>query len=118
MQILIGSDGNNLQSLVSKRFGLSNYFIVYDSDSLTFDVFENSNQKINHENIVKLINKGVQVFLVGNIGPHAFEMIKSYNKKIFLARNMKIDEAIQRYLKGELKELSEPTVKKSIRHNH
>ncbi len=120
MLIAIGSDGNVLESQISKRFGHSNYFILYDTNSQTFDVFKNDDNRVhNHENLIDLINNGAEVFIVGNIGPHAFELIKSFNKKIFLARKMTIENAIKSFLNGELTELFEPTVKKSIGHrNH
>ncbi len=118
MLILLGSDGKDLQRSVSKRFGHSNYFIVYDTESSKFEAFENVHTKHNHENLIQFITRGVEIFIVGNIGPHAFDLIKSFNKKIFLARKMTIEEAIQKYLNNELIELFEPTVKKSIGHEH
>lgn len=119
MLILIGSDGNNLDSLVSKRFGHSNYFILYDTESKQFEAVKNEEEhKHNHRNIVDFINKGTEIFIVGNIGPHAFETIKSFEKRIFLARKLTVGEAINKYLNGELIELFEPTAKKSIGHKH
>ncbi len=97
MKILIGADGNNLESMVSKRFGHSNYFILYDTNSKTYEATKNEeHQKHNHQNLIEYINKGVEIFIVGNIGPHAFETIKSFDKKIFLARKMTVDEAIKK----------------------
>lgn len=119
MLILIGSDGNNNRSRVSKRFGHSKYFIVYDTNNNSYEVYENTelgNHK--HENLKLFIDKGIEAVIVGNIGPHAFDFLKSFNQKIYLARNTTIEDAIQKFINNELKELSEPTVKKSIGHNH
>lgn len=71
-----------------------------------------------HENLKLFVDKGIEAVIVGNIGPHAFDFLKSFNRKIYLARNTTIEVAIQKFINNELKELSEPTVKKSIGHNH
>lgn len=119
MLILIGSDGNNLESRVSKRFGHSNFFIVYDTDNKSFEVFENTELgNHRHENLKLFVDKGVEAVIVGNIGPHAFDFLKSFNLKIYLARNTTIENSVEKLLNNELKELTEPTVKKSIGHNH
>lgn len=120
MLIVIGSDGNTLNSQISKRFGHSNYFILYETNSQTLEAIKNDvNQPHKHKNLIEFIDRGAEIFIVGNIGPHAFELIKSFNKKIFLARKMTVENAIKSFLSGELTELFEPTAKKSIGHrNH
>jgi len=116
MLICIGSDGKNLESNVAKRFGHTNYFIIYDTEAKNIQVYENNNEGHNHENLNEFLDKGVKAFIVGNIGPHAFEMLKSGGSKIYLARKMKAAEAVELFSKGELKELNEPTAKNSIGH--
>lgn len=59
----------------------------------------------------------IEAVIVGNIGPHAFEIIKSFVTKMFLSRKMTVEEAIEKLLKNVLEELSEPTAKKRI-HKH
>lgn len=114
MLILISSDGKNLESPVAKRFGHANYFILFNTDTKKYEAFENSNEGHNHENLQEYLHKGVQTFIVGNIGPHAFEILKTRNAKVYLARKMKAAEAIELFSKNKLKELSEPTMRKSI----
>ena len=59
MLILIGSDGNNLNSSIAKRFGHANHYILFNSESQSFDVFENNDEGHNHENLRHFLNKGV-----------------------------------------------------------
>ena len=118
MKITFGSDGNNLESKISKRFGHAKYYLVYDTESENYEVVENVEENHTHGVLYDLIEKGTEVFMVGNIGPHAFEIAKTDSTKIFLSRNKTIQEALQLYFSGELKELIEPTVKKSINHSH
>lgn len=118
MLILIGSDGDKLESLISKRFGHANYFIKYNTETKSFETIGNSEEEHNHDNLQKFIDDGVSAFIVGNIGPHAFEIINTQKSKVYLARKMSVQEAIEKYLKGELQQLTEPTAKKSIGHEH
>jgi predicted Fe-Mo cluster-binding NifX family protein len=118
MLILLGSDGNNLESLVAKRFGHANYYILFNSESQSFNAFENNDEGHNHDNLRNFLDKGVEVFIVGNIGPYAFEIINTPKSKVYLARKMLVREAIKKFIKGELLQLSEPTAKRSIDHGH
>ncbi|HMN48668.1 MAG TPA: NifB/NifX family molybdenum-iron cluster-binding protein [Ignavibacteriaceae bacterium] len=116
MLILIGSDGNKLESPIAKRFGHADYFILYNTEAKSFEAFENIDEGHNHENLQQFLDKGVEVFIVGNIGPHAFEVINTPKSKVYLARKMSVQEAVDKFLKGELKQLTEPTAKRSIGH--
>ena len=114
MLLLISSDGKNLQSPIAKRFGHANYFILFNTETKTFDAFENNNVGHNHDNLQEYLDKGVKAFIVGNIGPHAFDILKTGDAKVYLARKMKTAEAIELFSKNSLKELLEPTMRKSI----
>ena len=116
MLILLGSDGNNLESSIAKRFGHANYYILFNSESQSFNALENNDEEHNHDNLRSFLDKGVEIFIVGNIGPYAFEIINTPKSKVYLARKMLVKEAIEKFTKGELLQLSEPTVKRSIEH--
>lgn len=118
MLILIGSDGNKLDSPIAKRFGHAGYFILYNTETKSFEAFENIDEGHNHENLQQFLEKGVEAFIVGNIGPHAFELVNTPKSKVYLARKMSVQEAINKFLNNELKMLTEPTAKKSIGHGH
>ncbi|MBN1302148.1 MAG: NifB/NifX family molybdenum-iron cluster-binding protein [Melioribacteraceae bacterium] len=118
MLILIGSDGRNLEDKVAKRFGHSEFFILYNTETKTFGAHENIDEDHSHSNINDFIEDGVEVFIVGNIGPHSFKVINSRGSRIFLARNMSVGNAIDSYLNGGLKLLTQPTALKSIGHIH
>jgi predicted Fe-Mo cluster-binding NifX family protein len=118
MLILIGSDGKSIDSLVSKRFGHAPYFLLYNTESKDFEVYENVEaEHHNHDNLITFLNKNVQAFIVGNIGPHAFEVINKPNIKIYYANKLTVKQAIEKLESNSLKILTEPTAKKSINHH-
>ncbi|MGB9591310.1 MAG: NifB/NifX family molybdenum-iron cluster-binding protein [Candidatus Kryptoniota bacterium] len=121
MLIVIGADGNNLDSEVSKRFGHADYYIMYNTESGFFDAVKNDHiedQEMEtgeeHANLRDFLEKGVKAFIVGNIGPAAFQIIKTPETKVYLARKMNVGDAIKKFLAGELTELFGPTAKRSI----
>src|SRR3972149_6932733 len=99
MLVLIGSDGNSLDSPVAKRFGHSNYFFLFDSEPIPFEAVDNIDAGHNHKNLEEFLAKGIEAFIVGNIGPHAFEIINTPKCRVFLARKMSVSESIKKFLK-------------------
>ena len=118
MLILIGSDGNKLDSQIAKRFGHAEYLIQYNTETKAFEAFANNEDGHNHDNLQDFLDSGVEAFIVGNIGPHAFKIINTPRSKVYLARKMSVQKAIDKFLKNELQLLTEPTAKHSIGHNH
>jgi len=117
MKVLIAADNDSLDSRVAKRFGHANYYLIVDTATQDMDVLENSDHSHNHAIIKTIADKGVEICIVGNIGPHAFELINSLNIKVALSRKSTANEAIKNLLNNKLKLLSESTVKKSINKN-
>jgi predicted Fe-Mo cluster-binding NifX family protein len=116
MLIVLGSDGNSLESPIAKRFGHANYYLLYNNESKNLEAFENIDEGHNHNNFQNFLDKGVKVFIVGNIGPQAFDIINTPKSKVYLARKMSVQEAIDKFQKRELQQLTEPTAKRSIGH--
>ncbi len=116
MLICIGADENNLESKVAKRFGHANYIILFNTETNSFESFINNNEGHNHDNLQEYLDRGVRVFIVGNIGPHAFDILKSGGSKVYLARKMDSVEALAAFNNNGLKELLEPTIKNSMGH--
>ena len=116
MLICIGSDESNLKGKVARRFGHANYLIVYNTETKHYEAYLNNNQEHNHDNLPGYLEKGVRIYIVGNIGPHAFEILASGGAEIYLARKIAVEEAISLYAGGKLQKLFEPTAKKNIGH--
>lgn len=114
MKVVIAANGPTLDSLVAKRFGHAPYYLLVDSATLELQVIENREQDDEtHAIIPQLAGQGAGVFITGNIGPHAFQLIQSFNHQVALARRMPAGEALDKLQRGELELLSAPTVKHS-----
>ena len=114
MKICITSQGANLDSAVDPRFGRCKYFIFVDSENLDFEAVQNSNADamggagIQSGQLVA--KKEAQVVLTGNVGPNAFETLRTAGIDVVTGVSGHVNEAVNKYKKGELKPVDEPTV--------
>ncbi|RLF30267.1 MAG: dinitrogenase iron-molybdenum cofactor biosynthesis protein, partial [Thermoplasmata archaeon] len=77
MKIGITSTGKDLSATVDPRFGRCPYFIVIDLDSMEYECIENEYTMApggaGIRSAQKIIEKGVETLITGNIGPNAFQ---------------------------------------------
>jgi predicted Fe-Mo cluster-binding NifX family protein len=121
MLVLFGANSKDLTQPLAKRFGHAEQFVVFNTDDRSHKFFENIDEGHTHSNLLDFIDIGVRAFVVGNIGPHAFSVLKEHRDvKIYLARRMSIQEAFEKVISGELQELTNPTMANSVEdgHNH
>lgn len=118
MRIAIAADEANLQSKIAKRFGHAKYYLIYDIEKKELEPFLNPGHGEKHEVLFDIAAKGVSTFIVGNVGPGAFETINKINAQVYLARKMTVEEAIEKFNNNELQKLEEPTLKESFEHHH
>ncbi|NJN97388.1 MAG: dinitrogenase iron-molybdenum cofactor biosynthesis protein [Anaerolineales bacterium] len=114
MKVVIAAAGPTLDSLVAQRFGHAPYYLLVDVVTRELHVIENhEDDDETHAIIPQLAGQGAEVFVTGNIGPHAFQLIQSLQGQVALARRMPAGEALDKLQRGELELLSAPTVKHS-----
>ncbi len=110
---LVASSGDTLDSKVSGRFGHSGYFLIIDPLTMEFEIVMGVS-KDEDQKIGKFITPAIKKVIVGNIGPSSYSEALSYGCKVYLCRNMSVNEAVRKVSKDEVPELKEPTIKKSI----
>jgi len=112
MKLAVSATGKDLEATIDPRFGRCPYFIIVETEG---------NEIKNHETVENtsvqamrgagvaaaqlVVNKGAQAVISGNIGPNAFNVLSQTGIKIFTCPfGISVKEAVQKYLKGELKE--------------
>jgi len=114
MKICITSTGEDIASNIDPRFGRCKYFLIVDSETMNAEPISNESLMASGgagiqaaQNVAKT---GAEVVITGNIGPNAFQTLKAANIKIITGANGTIKEAVEKYNKGELKEIDSPSV--------
>jgi predicted Fe-Mo cluster-binding NifX family protein len=114
VKICVTSAGNTLDALVDPRFGRAAYLTIVDSESMAFEAVSNAAAGAmggaGIQAAQTLANRGVSVLITGNVGPNAFQALKSSGVKIVVGASGTIREVIEKFKRGELKETGSPTV--------
>ena len=118
MKIAVSATTDNLDSMVDARFGRCPYFLIVKVEGTEIKGHEAiKNPSVNAmggagiQAAQFVANKGVEVVITGNIGPNAFNVLSQIGIKILTGvGGISVKDAVQKYLKGEIKETKTPTI--------
>ena len=114
MKICVSAFSGSLDAEVDSRFGRCPYFVIVDSETMEFNAISNSSSSAAHGAGIQaaqtVANMGVNVVITGNVGPNAFNVLSASGIKIVTGASGNIREAVEKYKKGQLKEVDNPTV--------
>jgi len=114
MKIAITAKANNLESEIDPRFGRCSYFLIVDTDTMSFEPISNESSMASGGAGIQaaqtVAKAGAEVILTGNIGPNAFQTLSAAGIKVFTGTSGTIKEAVEKYKKGELNETEAPNV--------
>jgi len=114
MRVCVSAAADSLDAPIDPRFGRCPYFIIVDLETMRFEAIPNvasramSGAGIQAAQIVA--SKGVKVVITGNVGPNAFQALSAAGIKIVTGAYGTVREAIEKYKRGELREIRSPTV--------
>ncbi|MBN2890494.1 MAG: NifB/NifX family molybdenum-iron cluster-binding protein [Bacteroidales bacterium] len=110
MKIAFTAKGKDLQAEVDARFGRCPFFVIYDTETKLTEVIDNqdSSQEAHGagpKTAQKLAEYKCQVLITGNgPGGNASSVVERMKIEIFIgAADMKIENALQAYQNGDLK---------------
>ncbi len=115
MKISVTATGETLDSPIDPRFGRASYLILYDSDSQTFNVTDNS-PNLNAvqgagiqaaEQVVKL---GAKALISGHCGPKAFRVLAAAGIAVYNTQAGTVAEALEELKAGKLTQASSADV--------
>lgn len=107
MKIAVTSKGTSLTSEVDPRFGRTQYFLIVDSDTLEFEVVENTQnlnlpQGAGIQSSKKVVDAGAEIVITGNCGPKAFKALNAAGLKIAVEFSGRVIDAVQKCKNGML----------------
>ena len=127
MKVAVSSIGKGLDSFVDPRFGRCAYFLLIDTENMSFEVLENESAALGAgagiQSAQRVISKGAGAVITGNCGPNAVEALAAANVEVFLGITGTVSEAVERYVnknltpdpKAHVTEFSGPTGKSKSR---
>lgn len=110
MKIAVSSTGQNKESLLDRRFGRCNYFLIFDTESGEYKVISNNGVSSGGGAGIaaasQVIEEEVSVIITGNLGPNAFELLEKTGAKAYSCEAIPVFRAIEMYLKSQLLEIN------------
>jgi predicted Fe-Mo cluster-binding NifX family protein len=115
MRICLSVSLPNLDSPIDPRFGRAPYFLITDERGEKVKVIKNTGvEAMGGAGITAaqlVVSAGAQVVITGNLGPRAFQVLQASGiKMISGVFELSAKEALEKYQKGELKEMSQSSV--------
>lgn len=109
MKVLVTTSGTDLNAPMDNRFGRARTFLVYDTDTETFDVVDNQ-QNLNAaqgagvQAAQAAAQLGVQAVVTAHCGPKAFRVLQAAGVKVFTTDARTVAEALAQFRDGKLRE--------------
>lgn len=114
MKIAVSSSGKDLDSQMDPRFGRCAYFVIVETDSMSFESFDNENIALGGgagiQSAQFVASKGAGAVITGNCGPNAVQTLSASRVKVFVGQSGTVREVIERYMRGDIKSTSTPNV--------
>ncbi|HUX08853.1 MAG TPA: NifB/NifX family molybdenum-iron cluster-binding protein [Acidobacteriota bacterium] len=115
MKLAITAEGNSPDSPVDPRLGRAKWFMIYDSDSETYEAVDNSSGveathgagPIAAETIAA---HKVDCVITGHCGPRAYQALNAAGIKVAVSVEGTVAESVSSFLAGELKSTDGPDV--------
>lgn len=106
MKIAVSSSGKDLDSLIDPRFGRCAYFLLVETDDMSFEVFDNqsiaSSGGAGVQSAQFISSKGAKAVITGSCGPNAVKTLVAAGIEVFLENTGIVREVLQKYKDGDL----------------
>lgn len=107
MKIAVTSQGKGLDSQVDPRFGRAAYILVVDTETMEFEVLDNSGNAdafkgAGIQAATMVHDKGAEVLMTGYCGPKAFATLQAANIRVVSDTTGTITDAIEQFKNGSV----------------
>jgi predicted Fe-Mo cluster-binding NifX family protein len=114
MKIAISSTGKDMNSQIDPRFGRCAYFMILQTDDMSFEVIENEFKSLGGGAGIQAAgfvhSKEVKAVLTGNCGPNAMNVFDECKVQVFPVQSGLIKDCVEQFKKGGLSPSVNPTV--------
>jgi predicted Fe-Mo cluster-binding NifX family protein len=113
MKIVVTSNGSDLDAQASPVFGRCPWYLFVDTETMEVEAVENpalgaaSGAGIQAAQFV--VEQGAEALVTGNVGPNAFDVLRSAEVPVYLLEGGTVRQAVDAYKEGELSETSGAT---------
>ena len=106
MKIAVSSYGKDLNSQIDPRFGRCAYFLIVNTDDMSFEAFENKGVSLSGGAGIQagqfVVSKGAEAVITGNCGPKAVQTLSAAGVELFTGHTGSVIEALEKYKSTDL----------------
>ena len=115
MKIAITTQGKDQMAALDERFGRAHGFYIYDDEKKSGEFIDNTQNKESAQGAgiqaaQTIIDADVSILITGNVGPKAYEALRTAGISIFTGAKGTVLDAIEDYRSGMLQKASEANV--------
>jgi predicted Fe-Mo cluster-binding NifX family protein len=119
MKVAVSSRGQDLNSPIDPRFGRCAYFLVVETDDMSFKVFDNQSAALGGgagiQSAQFVVSKGARAVITGSCGPNAVKAFSAAGTDVYLGNSGTVQDAVQKLKNGELPGPAKADVPEPIR---
>jgi predicted Fe-Mo cluster-binding NifX family protein len=110
MRVAVSSKGKNRDAQVEPRFAKAAYFLIVDTDDMTFHALRNPSEQDSTDTgaVRVVIYAGAEAVLTGDCEPNARHMLTTSGVRVFQGVSGTVGAAVERLRRGWLAESSDP----------
>ena len=116
MKIAVSATGKDLNTQIDPRFGRCAYFIIVDTNDMSFTSYDNENSNLSGGAGIQaasfVVSKGAATVLTGNCGPNAMAAFSAAGVTVYTGQTGKVGEAVERFKTKGLTPSTQPGVAK------
>jgi len=106
MKVAVSAAGKNLESIIDERFGRCRYFIILETDDMSYEVIENTNADLSTSAGIQsaslVASKGVEAVITGNCGPKAMQVFATTTIEVIIGQHGMIKDVVEKFKRGDL----------------
>ena len=114
MKVAISSSGKDLNARLDPRFGRCSYFLIIDTQDMSYEAFENENAALGGgagiQSAQFVASKGAKAVLTGNCGPNAMQTFSAAGVQVYVGQTGTIKDIVDKFKNGELTPTTEANV--------
>jgi len=106
MKIAISSSGQNLAAQLDPRFGRCRYFLIIETDTMSFEVCDNDNAALGGgagiQSAQFIAAKGAKAVITGHCGPNAMQTLSAAGVQVYLGQAGDLQGLVDKFKNGQL----------------
>lgn len=106
MKIAVSVTGKDMNAKIDPRFGRCRYFLIVETDDMSFEAFDNENNAFSSSAGIQsasfVASFNVKAVLTGNCGPKAAQVFSTAGIDVITGQSGPVQDVVKQFMQGGL----------------